>query len=241
MSARAVELAKASSLVQNLLNQIGRVTDTIAEVGSSKALSEKLVSLEHKRDELLWREAALRQEQPEECPLPPVAEIKRLARELMATRAAALPEFNRIMKRLVPSIKVFPYRLCDGGAVVLRAKLVIDLTALVTNSSICGEMGGILRRQRTVDLFEPPQREKFRKQVVALRKTGLTERKIAAQLRLTVTATQKAAALQWIMDQRGLTDPYVQVTEPPDDCTKLRRHLHPRYRFEPLPEDDVTE
>ena len=32
----------------------------------------------------------------------------------------------------------------------------------------------------------------------------------------------------------GLTDPYVAVTEPPDDYAKLRRHKHKRYRFEPL-------
>ena len=32
----------------------------------------------------------------------------------------------------------------------------------------------------------------------------------------------------------GLDSPYVLVTEGPDDVGKLRRHLHPRYRFEPL-------
>ena len=36
------------------------------------------------------------------------------------------------------------------------------------------------------------------------------------------------------MHTLGLTDPYVAVTEPPDDYGKLRRHLHSRYRFEPL-------
>ena len=36
------------------------------------------------------------------------------------------------------------------------------------------------------------------------------------------------------MDELGITDPYLPVTKPPDDYTKLRRHKHARYHFEPL-------
>ncbi len=36
------------------------------------------------------------------------------------------------------------------------------------------------------------------------------------------------------MDELGLADPYVRVERPPADCSKLRRHLHPGYRFDPL-------
>jgi site-specific DNA recombinase len=42
-------------------------------------------------------------------------------------------------------------------------------------------------------------------------------------------------ALQRKMEAIGLTDPYVKVAEPPDDCPRLRRHKHGRYRFDPLP------
>ena len=38
------------------------------------------------------------------------------------------------------------------------------------------------------------------------------------------------------MQQQGLTDPYVLQLQPPVDHPKLRRHLHPRYHFEPLPD-----
>jgi hypothetical protein len=37
------------------------------------------------------------------------------------------------------------------------------------------------------------------------------------------------------MDELGITDAYVPVLQPPEDCPKLRRHKHPDYRFEPLP------
>jgi hypothetical protein len=36
------------------------------------------------------------------------------------------------------------------------------------------------------------------------------------------------------MDERGITDPYLPVVEPPREG-KLQRHNHKRFRFEPLP------
>jgi hypothetical protein len=92
----------------------------------------------------------------------------------------------------------------------------------------------VLKRELTVDLFEAPQRETSRKHVVAFRSSGHPEWKIAEQLRITVTQHSGAARRQRIMDERGLTDPYEPVTEPPSDYAKLRRHLHLRYRFEPV-------
>jgi hypothetical protein len=35
------------------------------------------------------------------------------------------------------------------------------------------------------------------------------------------------------MQEYGLTDPFVPLLDPPEG-TKLRRHHHPRYCFEPL-------
>jgi len=64
---------------------------------------------------------------------------------------------------------------------------------------------------------------------------------VARKLKITVTAAQRAAALHRIMEANKLTDPYVPVTEPPADCTKLRRRLHPRYRFEPLDDGPLAE
>lgn len=49
-----------------------------------------------------------------------------------------------------------------------------------------------------------------------------------------ITATQKAAVLHRIMQSQLLTDPYVELFEPAGNCTKIRRHRHSRYRFEPF-------
>jgi hypothetical protein len=84
-----------------------------------------------------------------------------------------------------------------------------------------------------VDLFEPPQRAAFRQRVVAGRGQGRTERQLAKDLGITQAAVQRAAALDRLMRQRGLTDPYEPLPGPPEGYGKLRRHKHPRYRFEP--------
>jgi transposase len=74
----------------------------------------------------------------------------------------------------------------------------------------------------------------YRERVVELRATGMTERQVAERLGITQTAAQRAAALDRRMRQLGTADPYQPVQGPPADYNKLRRHRHPRYRFEPL-------
>jgi site-specific DNA recombinase len=133
--------------------------------------------------------------------------------------------------------KLMPYKResCQlKTALVLRAKLTLDLVPLAPELACADDLQMVLRRDLTVDLFEPPQREKFREQVVAARAARMPEWQIAAQLGITVTAAQRAAKLQRLMDENGLTDPYVPVTQPSADCARLRRYLHPRYDFQPL-------
>jgi hypothetical protein len=93
---------------------------------------------------------------------------------------------------------------------------------------------GPLERVLNLDLFVAPQRIRLRDQVMALRRE-MTEREAAERLGITKTAAQYAAGLDRLMGRLGLIDPYVRMAEPPTDYPKMRRHLHPRYRFDPLP------
>jgi site-specific DNA recombinase len=203
-------------------------------MGLNDVLKSTLRNLMAQRDDLLAREAELRSEPDHESGLPTIDEIKREARESIVSLPSDSPEFGRLMHRLIPRFQVYPYQLCDGGAVVLRAKLTLDLTTLAKLDGLREEVKEVLRRELTVDLFDPPQRVRFREQVVAMREAGMTEVRVAQSLGITITAAQRAATLHRIMQFQNLSDPYVAVTAPPADCTKLRRHLHPRYRFEPL-------
>jgi hypothetical protein len=221
---------------QKLRRQIERVTAKLRdEAQGSRTLGEQLLELEAEQDRLAERRERLsRRSDQEAVRLPAMPEIKEEMRRVLETLPAD-PRLCERLRELVPTLEVVPVRLCDGGAVVLRARVVLDLVPLVPEACRVGELGDVLRRELTVDLFDPPQREEFRQRVMALRAQGLTEREAAARLKIRVSAAQKAAALQRLMDERGLTDPYEPVTSPPADCTRMRRHLHERYRFDPLP------
>jgi DNA invertase Pin-like site-specific DNA recombinase len=214
--------------------EISNVVQAIRDGGGSTILLQELRQLEEERDRLLAERAELFCAPAECMEMPSMDEIKRIARESFDGLAVTSPEFGRQMKRLIPRIVVDPFRLVDGGHIVLRAEFTVDLSTYVPGLNYRNGRPSPLRRGLFVDLFDPPQREEYRERVIDLRAEGLTEREVAGQLGITVTATQRAAALSRLMAERGLTEPYVRVTEPPEDYRKLRRHHHPRYSFEPL-------
>jgi hypothetical protein len=229
---------KQREQIQHRLNtislQIGNVTKAIAEQGTSKALLGKLNDLEAEQEELQQQCQSLHEPLPEEVGLPSLEAMKTRAEELFQCFAASDPEIGRLMRRLIPDLRCYPVRLCDEGPVELRAHFTLHLAPLVTANGIAPELDALLRKEMVVDLFDPPQRVAYREQVVRLRADGMTEREVAHQLGLTITAAQRAMALDRLMKKRGLLDPYVPLQEPPADYGKLRRHMHPRYRFEPL-------
>jgi hypothetical protein len=138
------------------------------------------------------------------------------------------------MRLIIPKIVVFPVRLCYGGLVLLRARFRLRVSNLVPDKRVYEVLQQPLERVLTVDLFDPPHPEAFRRRICELRAGGITQKKAALECGLTITAAQDAAGLQRRMDALGITDAYVPVTQPPDDYGKFRRHLHSRYRFEPV-------
>jgi hypothetical protein len=138
------------------------------------------------------------------------------------------------MRQLVTQLEVYPYQLFDGGDIVARAHLIVEVAALVPEAWGLEEAGGVLRRELVVDLFDRPQRVRYFERIRELRGRGLTQVQVAAELGITQTAVQRSEAMGREMGRRGLTDPYVLLTEPPENAPRLRRHRHSRYRFEPL-------
>jgi len=47
---------------------------------------------------------------------------------------------------------------------------------------------------------------------------------------------QRAVSLQKRMNELALTDACIPVSEPPMDLSKMKRHHHPRYHLDPLPD-----
>ena len=209
------------------------VISAIREGGYYEALDRELKRIESDLQDLAAERDQLASAPASECELPSIEVIRSQTRELFADLAISSPEFQRRVKRLVPSIEVFPYRLLDGGHPVLRAKVTLDLVATLDVPTIASAVPS-LQRVLVVDLFERPQRAAYLQQIVELRKSK-TQRATAAELGLAIATIEKAMALQRRMDAAGVSDPYVTVHEPPADYPKLCRHLHRRYRFEPLP------
>ncbi len=213
--------------------ELVNVLDAVAHARFSVALQVRLAETEARAVRLRAERADL-DRQPDDVPvLPPVGELKERARAEVGRMAFCDPAFGRLMTALVPRLEIFPYRPLDGGAVVVRARAVINFAPLA--APVAGmALGGLITRVVTLDLFDPPQRVAFRERVVALRDAGLTERAAADELGLTVTAAQRAMGLHRLMRAVGATDPYVLLTAPPSDDGKLCRHRHPRYEFRPL-------
>ncbi len=235
---RGGELAALNADIKSLEAKIERVTDAISNSPKSEALFSKLDSLEGELRGKRLRRDQIQREPTESLTIPSMDQIRVSARDKIAHLAEDSPEFGRIMTRLIPSLKVFPYRCCDGGTVVLRAVVKLDLTPLLNFPGLTPETSSFFQKEFVVDLFRATQRVKFRERIKEMRAEGMSERAIAMKLGLTITATQSASKLTRLMDSLGLSDPYIKVSLPLAD-EKRTRHLHKRFKFEPLTEDPI--
>jgi DNA invertase Pin-like site-specific DNA recombinase len=217
-----------------LEREMGNVLAAIRDVGHSSTLLQELNRLEREKTSLLDEQQRLMPQANHVLRLPTVAEIRALAETSFSQLAVTSCEFGRLLRRLIPTIVVKPYRLCDGGHPVLRAHFTLSLASLLPGGSMPERLAAGLQENLVVDLFDAPQREAFRKPVVELTANGLKQRDIAWELQLTQPAVQRAVALDKRLRQLGLTDPYVLLSSPPADYGRLRRHQHQRYHFEPL-------
>jgi hypothetical protein len=238
---RKIRARKLKADVGKVERELANLLKFIREGGDSPTLRAELQDVEQAKSSLEYESEQLKKKAADQLVIPTADELRRLTRKAVADLAHDDLEFADLMRRLIPKIVVFPYRSCDGGHIVLRAKFRLYLAGLHPDPRVRELLAKPLERIVTVDLFEPPQRIAYREQVVALRKTinpetgkVYTEKQVADQLGITHTAAQSAASLQRQMDELGLTGPYVSLHEPPEDYKKLRRHKHDRYSFEPL-------
>jgi DNA invertase Pin-like site-specific DNA recombinase len=217
-----------------IAREIQHVVAAIRKAGPSASLLEELARLEKEKTQAAWEQQQLARLSGSPLTVPPLAEIKARAFQAFDQLAVTSPEFGRLLRRLIPRIAVWPYRLCDGGHPVLRAHFTFGLASLLPDAPGLERLTGALQRSLIVDLFEEPQRVAYRFPVQELTANCLGQRDIAWELDLTQAAVQRSVALGRRMAALGLSDPYLPLTAPPDDYERLRRHKHPRYRFEPL-------
>lgn len=223
------ELSKIDAKLHRLADQLvdeDLACKTIA--GKIRELEDGRVQLERELRNLLSRPAPI-------IELPDIEELRAKARDALGDLRRDSAEVSRVLHALAPSLYAYPYEMLDGGKVVLRAAMEVDLSEVLPAAKELPAVREHLTRTIVVDLFEPPQREQHRRQVWELSNSAerLTEREIAKRLGITQPAVQRAKALQRLLDELKRTDPYAPVREP-SESGKLRRHRHGRYQFEPL-------
>ena len=209
--------------------------DAVAEYGPMPMFQEKFAELEARRRELVRRRRELEGRVKQAPRLPgSVAELRAVFAEKFRDLAHDSYEFGDLLRLVVPEFHVYLVRLRDGGHLLPRARVAMNLAGVVPDARHAPGFEVMLTRVLTLDLFEPPQRERIRADAVRLTAQGLEQRQVAHQLKVTQPAVCDALNLDRLMREKGLDTPYVLVTEPPTDYPKLRRHLNPKYRFEPV-------
>jgi site-specific DNA recombinase len=164
--------------------------------------------------------------------IPSIQEIKAIARTCLRELPRDSIEFSAVLRNLTKPVWIAPYRALDGGGIVLRAHFSLQLAQLLPDVRLRNVLKSHLRRELTVNLFEPVQRVSKREEEMVLRNDH-SERETARRLGLTIKVAQQAAVLVRKMQTAGVNDPYVRIYEPPANLAKLRCHKNPRYRFQP--------
>ena len=219
-----------------LAKEKANLMDTIKQFGPRPMVAEAVKALETEEGKLLLRRHKLERRHEERLKLPgsPSA-LRGMLEEEFRRLTIESPAFGNLMRSLVPEIYVYAVRLCDGGHLLPRAKIRLNLAGTFPDVNLVPGLGDLMTQDLTLDLFDPPQRERIREAAVGLAAGGLGPKAIAQAIaeKPTSTAVQNALALQGKMISLGLDSPYVMVFEPPADYPKLRRHKNARYQFKP--------
>jgi DNA invertase Pin-like site-specific DNA recombinase len=213
---------------ENLLN-------AIMTFGPNVMIQQKLRELEAAGPELARHRRSLERRRGRAPDLPAsTAELRSRLEAKFRSLAIDSPEFGDAMRPVVPEFHVYLVRLLDGGHPLPRAVARVVLTGDEPDARLVPGVEELFTRTVTIDLFDPPQREQIRPEAVRLHRQGMTQREIAKALGVTQPAVSKALALDGLMRERGLDEPYERLTGPPADYVKLRRSKNAKYRFEAL-------
>jgi len=220
--------------------QIKNILGAIRETGHSESLLTELKTLEATKVQLTFELNSILAMSTLKPKMPSMEEIKTMVLMSMSSLAINSQEFGRLLRQLIDRIVVLPFQHWDGGSPVLRAYFKINLANLLPQIPGMEIFATALSKTMVVDLFDPPQREAFRTEAANLIASGKNQREAAKILGITSTAVQKAKDLHKRMEQAGITFPYIQLIEPPPENRKIRRHKHPRYKFDPINRPDPS-
>ncbi len=237
--ARSVEseLKKLRHEEERMAREQKNILDGIVKYGPQAMFDERMASLGREAAALKAERYRLeglvhRQLQIPESPLA----LRALMEQSFEHVSETSPEFGLLMREIVPEFHVFLVRLCDGGHPLPRIQARLDLSGICPDARQIDGLQPLLSSTITLDVFEPPQRERIREQAVQLIREGCQQREACRRIeeQPTQPALQRALQLHQMMQELGIDTPYVLLRSPPDDYPKLRRHKADHFRFEPI-------
>ncbi len=198
----------------------------------SAAVDEELQRVEESLRQINVERLEIERQPRHAVEIPPMVELKGLAREALADFDRSDPEFQAVMRRMIPRLVVFPHKLCDGGHIVPRVGFRWTVAGVLSDPRQRELLAKPTEKLITVDVFTPPDRVLALPQVMA--HADLSKPELESKLGIRQHTVKQARKLQAVMHDLGITDPYIPLLLPPD--VGLKRHKHPRYRFVPLPQ-----
>jgi hypothetical protein len=186
-------------------------------------------------------------EQQDSALAPPTREeVERRIGELVSLLQCMDRTVRDELECLVGRIRAVPYLQFGSNKVVLRAKFELRLWALLpaqTRVSLAGLYGEVIADdfgsiKMMVDLFEPSAGPKYGLRALELReKQGLTFVGIGEALGVSKRTACVAVQYGLALREAGLTDPFLELTEPPKAASRWR--THPRHQQSgSRPDDD---
>jgi site-specific DNA recombinase len=220
--------------LQTLNNSLENIAAALEKAAASQTLFDRLHALETEKSDVEYQLSQVKKAPAAKVVLPTQDDLMALAQEQFQNLVTEDQEAGRAMRRLIPRMYLLPYQCCDGEGIVARMHCHIELATLLSSDLQQLGVGENLSKDLVIDIFDAPQRVMHRVEVAAQRAQGVKERDIAASLGITQPAVQYAMKLHRKMQELGIEDPYLPMTQSPQGKeTKFRRHLHVRFKFKP--------
>jgi hypothetical protein len=115
--------------------EIANILAAIRTSGGTVSLFEELRRLETRKADLISELDQLARTPRQELALPGMEQLRSAAMEAMRELAPHSYEYGRYMKRLIDKIIVHPYRLFNGGNLMLRASFTLSLGTFVPQAN----------------------------------------------------------------------------------------------------------
>jgi DNA invertase Pin-like site-specific DNA recombinase len=229
MKKRIEELLKEE---KELVSSCNRLMDLIekSQDTSVAMLAERLRDRKAGLDRVKAEQHRLIDQQKAVVSLPTKEEISQRLSEISSKLLDMDPEAGGLLRQFVQRITAVPFQQFGSNKVVLRAKIEMQLAAILPTELTAffqGQLGDPMATLQPValmvDLFEPSAGPAHFAEALRLSEMRLSLEQIGARLGISKRTAHIAVQFGKRMLEAGLTDPYIALAEAPKAASRWRR------------------